>query len=339
MSNQLLARLTAKKAQLDKLLPLPPNIRQQLIDWYQVELTYSSNAIEGNTLSRLETAQVLEHGLGAVLSGKPLKDQLEALNHAEALDHIEHLAKIRQGHQFITEADIQSIHALILKGIDDSWAGKYRQIDIYIRGSDAEFPSPQDIPHLMDQFIAWLRHEQGLHPAAIAAEAHYRFVTIHPFIDGNGRTARLLMNLILKMHGYPPAIIRHEDRTQYLESFDFARKDHNRTPFNQLVYAAVERSLDAYLQAAQGKSVLPVLTQTPTPSLLRIGALSQATGESTYTLRYWLKEGLIEAADTTPKGYQLFSPRMIDRVKHIRQLQTTKRLTLKEIKINLGLFT
>lgn len=337
MNQDWLKRLSQKQKQLKVLLPLPKTLAKSLEEWYRVELTYSSNAIEGNTLSRLETAVVLEHGISATISGKPLKDQLEALNHAEALTLIENLRKQRKGHQFITEEDIKTIHQLILKGIDDPWAGKYRQTEVFIRGSDAEFPLPQNVPLQMRQLIDWLSGEQSLHPVALAAELHYRFVSIHPFIDGNGRTARLLMNLILIMHKYPKAVIRMEERAEYLDSFEAARRDQNREPFDAIVAGAAERSLDAYIQAAQGKPVMPVLATSPTGELLKIGELAKKTDESVFTLRYWLKEGLLTVAEVTPAGYQLFSERMVERVKKIRQLQTVKRLTLEEIKIELGL--
>ncbi len=246
--------LSSKKQELEKLLPLPPELLQNLEDWFKVELTYSSNAIEGNTLTRIETAEVLERGTNAIIPKKPLKDILEAINHAKALDHIKQLAAKRKSHQFITEDDIKKIHKIILSGINDNWAGIYRRTEVFIRGSNTEFPLPNKILSAMREFINWLQVQQENHPVRIASEAHFKFVSIHPFIDGNGRTARLLMNLILVIHNYPMAVIKNEERTQYLATFDQTRENGNLQPFYDLIETSVERSLDVYIKAARGES-------------------------------------------------------------------------------------
>jgi Fic family protein len=331
----ILSRIDTKKHLLESLRPMPEELLQNLEDWLRVELTYSSNAIEGNTLSRIETAQVLEKGVKAVIRGKPLKDQIEAINHARAIEFIKQLKRERKGHQFITEKDILDIHRIILTGIWDEWAVKYRNTDVFIRGSDAKFPRPYEVAGRMKEFITWLASTQEGHAVTIAADAHYKFVTIHPFIDGNGRITRLLMNLILILNGYPMAVIRNEDRTSYLQSFEQARKNENLTQFYQLVYTAVERSLDLYLAAAQGrrpplKTFFSVKTQRK--KHLKIGELAQASGETVPTIRYWTKEGLLKVAYFSTGGYQLYAPVMIERVKKIRELQHKKRLTIKEIK-------
>jgi len=326
-----LNQLTKKKQQLDKLQPLPPELIKNLEDWFRVELTYSSNAIEGNTLSRIETAEVIGRGTAAVISGKPLKDQLEAINHAKAIEFIKELAKQHEGHQFITEEDIKAINKIILGGIDDKWAGKYRMTDVFVRGSNTEFPRPNAVPQAMQKFISWLQNIQDEHPVRIASEAHFKLVSIHPFIDGNGRTSRLLMNLILFMCGYPMAVIRNEERTVYLATFDKARNEDNLKPFYDLVEEAVERSLDAYINAGQGKSIMSDLSPAQTNELLKIGELAKKTGETTYTIRFWTKEGLLTVKDFTKGGYQLYEPAMIERIKEIRRLQNEKRLTIAEI--------
>lgn len=255
-----LKQLTEKKQQLDKLQPLPIDLVTNLDEWFKVEITYSSNAIEGNTLTRIETAEVIERGTSAVISGKPLKDQLEAINHARALEFIKELATRIKGHQFITEQDIKAIHKIILTGIRDDWAGKYRNTDVFIRGSNTEFPRPSAVSYAMQEFVSWLQGVQDEHPVRIASSAHFKLVSIHPFSDGNGRTSRLLMNLILLMYGYPMAVIRNEDRVAYLATFDNARKENNMQPFYDLVEGAVERSLDAYINAGQGKSIMSNLS-------------------------------------------------------------------------------
>lgn len=327
--------LALKKQQLDLLRPLPKELQDNLDEWYQTELTYSSNAIEGNTLSRLETAEVIARGTAAVISGKPLKDQLEAINHARAIDFIKQLAKKRKSHQFITEQDIKDIHKIILTSIDDLWAGKYRQVEVFIRASNAEFPMPNEVPSAMQKFIQWLQGIQDENPVKLSADAHFKLVSIHPFIDGNGRTSRLLMNLILIMSGYPMAVIRNEDRTQYLATFDVAREKQNLRPFYDIIETAVEHSLDAYISAAKGESVMSQFDFSKTiigGKLLKIGELSKATGETIHALRHWLEKGLLEVVEHTESGYQLFDRSMIERIKEIRRLQKKERLTIEEIK-------
>ena len=335
--DKIFTRITNKKQELDRYHPLPDELVKNLEEWLKVELTYSSNAIEGNTLSRIETAEVIERGVAAVISGKPLRDQLEAINHAKAIEFIKDLAKKRNGHQFITEQDILNIHKIILSGIQDDWAGKYRKTEVFIKGSDIQFPNPQAVPLAMKEFIGWLTSGQEEHPVKIAADAHFKFVSIHPFVDGNGRTTRLLMNLILILNGYQMAIIRNEDRTTYLNSFETARIQNDMQSFYNLVYTAVERSLDLYLDVLGGKR--PDLKAFSSEgkntavekSRLKIGELAKATGQTNHTLRYWTKEGLLTVAEYSPGGYQLYDKEMIEIVRKIRQLQEKERRTLAEI--------
>lgn len=329
--------LTQKKTQLGKLRPLPKELEQSLEDWLRVEITYSSNAIEGNTLSRIETAEVLERGITAVIKGKPLKDQLEALNHAKALEFIKTLAQNFKSHQYITEENIKTIHKIILTGINDEWAGRYRKTEVFIRGSNVDLPQPHKVPYMMAQFIKWLQGIQE-HPVQIAADTHYKFVSIHPFIDGNGKTARLLMNLILLIHGYPLAIIRNEERTDYLEALNIAQTKDSLQRFYTIIETAVEHTLDAYINAAQGKPALSILTKIPkTETLLKIGDLAKESGETIHTIRFWTKEGLLEVKELTKGGYQLYDTSMIEKVKEIRRMQNEERLTIAEIKEKLKL--
>ncbi len=339
----LLQVLTEKKQKLDSYQPLKKEMVKSLEDWLKVELTYSSNAIEGNTLSRIETAEVIEKGISAIISGKQLKDQLEAVNHAKAIEFIKLLAKKRNSHIKIVEDDINAIHKIILTGIDDEWAGRYRETEIFIKGTNVELPQPNKVPHMMNKFVQWLSTQKEAHPVRTAADTHYKLVSIHPYIDGNGRTARLLMNLILIINGYPMAIIRNEERTQYLSALELAQTKSNIQPFYHLIDVSVKRSLDAYINAAEGKPILPAFTEnlmsedkplkTETyAEFLKIGELAKETDETVHTLRYWTKEGLLEVTKYTEGGYQLYSPSMIKRVKEIRRLQSEQRLTLAEIK-------
>lgn len=335
--DQKLQQLTEKKQQLAAFRPLSPDLVQNIEEWLKVELTYTSNAIEGNTLTRIQTAEVIERGVTAVISGKSLKDQLEAINHAKALDFISALAAKRKGHQFITEQDILDIHRYILSSIDDAGAGVYRRVDVFIRGKDVEFPRPQLVPFLMKEFVHWLEGQQESHPVRVASDAHFKFVTIHPFIDGNGRTGRLLMNLILLLNGYPMAIIKTEERTAYLDAIYKGQTQNDFADFYTIIENAVDRSLNVYLNANRGEFPLtPVTKSLTTGKLLRLGELSVATGEKVATLAYWTRENLLPVQARTDGGYNLYDASLIARVKEIRHLQSIERLTLAEIKERLA---
>jgi Fic family protein len=316
--------LTEKKRVLDEHRPLQEPLVRNLEEWYRVELTYTSNAIEGNTLTRRETALVVEKGL--TVGGKTLIEHLEATNHAGALDWI--ATQVTRSPHDLDTKDILHIHRLILKGIDDDNAGRYRRIPVRISGSPVVLPNYLKVPDLMDVFCKWLGVEQQLHPVELAAEAHYRLVTIHPFVDGNGRSARLLMNLILIMLGYPPALIRKRDRLAYITALEKAQLGGSKADYLKLIISAVNRSLDIYLKAVLNEDLE---AQAAPVKNLRIGELAKLVGESNSTIRHWTKEGLLEIADVTDAGYQLYAPATVARIEQIKDLKK-KRHTLKEIK-------
>jgi Fic family protein len=334
---ELLQQLTEKQQKLQTSLPINDDQQEQLEEWLKVELTYSSNAIEGNTLTRIETAEVIEHGIGAIISGKSLKDQLEAINHAKAVDFVRNLAQKKNSHQEITEQDILTLQKILLTSIHDDWAGIYRTIEIFVRGSNTDFPLPIEVPTLMKRFCAFLQEHQGEHPIILASTIHFKLVTIHPFRDGNGRTARLLMNLILLIHGYPMAIIRQEQREEYLALFDRVRKDDDMQPFYTFIGQAVDRSLTAYTNAAQGKPILSAFKESQEPTLLRIGELAKQTGISEHTLRFWTAEGLLTATRTSG-NYRLYDSSTVAIIQEIQRLKDELRLTLPEIKERLQKF-
>lgn len=326
-------KLQEKKRKLDEQKPLTADVLKNLEEWLKIELTYSSNAIEGNSLTRLETAEVIEKGGSASLKGKSLNDQLEAINHAKAVEFIRTLAKQKRSHQYITEKDIKAIHKIILTGINNEWAGKYRESEVFIKGTNVEFPLPHKVPYHVAEFVQWLESQQDIPPVRIAADAHFKLVTIHPFVDGNGRTARLLMNLILILNGYPMAIIRNEDRTGYLEAVNLGQTKNNLEMFYSIINEAEERSLDAYFNATKGKPVIPVLMNKGKEiKLLKIGELAEATRETKATIRFWTEENLLKITKLTESGYALYSPTMIEKAREIRRLQNEERLSVKEVK-------
>jgi len=189
-------------------------------------------------------------------------------------------------------------------------------------------PNPLKVPQLMNDYIHWL-HTAKDHPAKIACEAHYKLVTIHLFVNGNGRIARLLMNLILSQAGYPPAIIQNEERGDYIESIEDAQLGGSLTDLYTLIAKSVERLLDIYLNAVQNK---PDATAIPKTVLLKIGELAKATNETVPTIRYWTQQGLLKPLRYTQGKYALYASNAIDQVNRIRKLQKEQRLTIEEIK-------
>jgi len=311
--------LKLKKKRLDEHSPFANNVINNLLEWFKIELTYSSNAIEGNTLSRLETAVVVQKGI--TIGGKLLKEHLEATNHAKAFDFILSLTNKNT----VTEQDILEIHRLVLQNIENDDAGNYRNNRVRIAGTDVIFPNYIKIPELMTKFINDLQHEQD--PIEKALFAHYEFVTIHPFIDGNGRTARLLMNLILMQNGYPPAIIKPKDRLKYLKSLEQAQLGGSKDPYKEFVIGCIDKSLNIYIKSIENKD-LPIIKLRE--NLIKIGELAKSTNENNPTIRHWIKLGLIEVTDKTESNFQLFDKIEIAKCHRIRELQK-QRFSLEEI--------
>ena len=203
------------KAKLDQHRPLSPAIVKNLHEDLILRWIYHSNAIEGNTLTLLETKVVLE---GITVGGKALREHFEAINHRDAILYVEDIIKREEP---FSEWQIRNIHQLILKSIDDENAGRYRQQNVLISGTTTNPPDYTLLNDKMAQFIDWYNTEaHNLHPVERAAKVHADFVGIHPFVDGNGRTSRLLMNLELLKAGYPPSVITVENRLAYYEALD-----------------------------------------------------------------------------------------------------------------------
>jgi Fic family protein len=210
--------------------------------------TFHSNAIEGNTLTLHETQVVLEYGI--TVDGHPLREYLEATNHAEAFDALQQLVE-----RSITVETIQRLHGLIMDKIDPR-AGELRTVQVYIRGTSFTPPPARDVPLYVAQWVQWLTSDAALRCDAItrAAIAHHDFEAIHPFTDGNGRTGRLLLNLLLMQDGYPPALVLREWRPRYLQALQQAHAG-DYTPLINLIGLAVEQALDLYLEACAESTV------------------------------------------------------------------------------------
>jgi Fic family protein len=232
--NALLSRIDRLKAKIDKKRPLSESELKQLNDYFKVGVTYSSNAIEGNSLTETETKVLLEDGI--TVGGKPLRDIYEATGHGDAYDFM--LSASQNKKLAITETLILRLHELFYQRLDSGNAGCYRNVRVIITGTDYLPPNYDKVPSLMTAFVKELNARKGkTHPVLLAAYAHRRLVDIHPFVDGNGRTARLLMNLILINSGYFVASIPPILRTEYLDALRVAQRKENAsdTLFNTLI--------------------------------------------------------------------------------------------------------
>jgi len=222
----------------------------------QIEFTYNSNAIEGNTLSLRETQLVIQEGI--TVGGKSLKEHLEAKNHPEAIDYVEKLA---QQETTIEQEDIQKVHALLMRGIDDQNAGKYRTGQVRVAGATFMPPPASKINAKIAELLQTLsQNPEELRPIELAAFFHHRLVYIHPFIDGNGRTARLLMNVILMKNWYPFTVLLKVDRPKYLRVLSEADNG-SPAPFANFIAKCVERSLDIYLLASEKEAEILTLKE------------------------------------------------------------------------------
>jgi Fic family protein/DNA-binding XRE family transcriptional regulator len=238
----LLQEIDAMKIKLDKFRQFDSyRIAQAL----ELEYTFESNRIEGNTLTLRETDLVINEGL--TISGKSMREHLEVINHQEAIGYIKHLM---EKNALLNEREVLSIHNLILRGIHPEDAGRYRKVQVMIKGSAYMPPQPFMVSKEMEDFFIWYEtNKNSIHPILLAGEMHERLVTIHPFIDGNGRTSRLVMNLILLQHGYVIANIKgdYDSRMRYYNSLETAQTKHNKEDFLLFVAQIEKESLERYI--------------------------------------------------------------------------------------------
>jgi Fic family protein len=261
--DELLTSIAAKKKRLDELRPMSRKALANLEHYYDIELTYTSNAIEGNTLTAVETMLVIEKGV--TISGKPLKDHLEALDHYDAIRYVRELARQETP---LTENDVRNLHRQVMRRSVPEIAGQYANLPRYVRTETGRhsFPSPAEVPALVGDFAVWLATAPSTQDTAFMA--HRRLVDIHPFNDGNGRTARLLMNLILIRGGYAPIAVCPEDELEYIHSLQQEQAGQGVESLNGLLYRRLEATLEEYLGALQE-------AQTPgSPAINRAVALT-----------------------------------------------------------------
>lgn len=239
---EMLQRLDAKKAQVTNARPLPAIAIEKIKENLCLEWTYNSNAIEGNTITLQETKMIIEDGI--TVRGKSLREHFETVNHQDAIDYIYTIAKPAY---IINEKDVLETHSLVLSKIEKDFAGRFRNSGVRITGANFMPPNALRISDYIDELIEWVNTDaEKLHPVVAACVFHHRFVWIHPFFDGNGRTVRLLFNLLLMKEGFPPAIILKNDRKKYYDALNKA----NTGDYSKLlliIMQALERTLNIYL--------------------------------------------------------------------------------------------
>ena len=279
LDGRLHERLVAKKRLLDSHRPLPVEKVRKLREAMEIEYTYHSNAIEGNRLTLRETQLVIREGV--TIGGKSVRDHLEARNHTKAISYVENL-KDRD----LTENDIMELHRIVFSGILEN-VGSFRRSQVFVEGSDYLPPPAFEVPALVKELLDWLRkNPEELRPVEFAAVFHHRFVSVHPFDDGNGRVARLLMNLLLIKQGYPFTVVRNYDRRRY---YDTLRKADggDLAPFVNFIGRCVEESLNLYLSAVE-----------PTNKKRQLLSLAEAAKLTPYSAEYLsllARKGLIAA--------------------------------------------
>ena len=248
MADNKLKRIDELKAKIDQFRPLDKSLLKQIREYFRIGLTYSSNALEGNSLTETETKVVIEDGI--TIGGKPLKDHYEAIGHSEAYDLLYRLARSKE----ITEKHIKDLHRVFFFRIDPKNAGKYRRQRVLITGTEFLPLPPEKVPALMESLAQEiLRLRKKYHPVHFAGFLHRELVTIHPLIDGNGRTARLLMNLALLQDGYPIAIIPPILRANYLDALRKSQETpRDDRPFFDFIASVCYESAKEYLRLLEG---------------------------------------------------------------------------------------
>ena len=242
----LLAQIEDLKKSLDSFRPLEGIHIEKLNQYFDEKYTYDSNGIEGNTLTLQETSLILNKGV--TIGGKSMKEHFEVINHKEAIDYIKELVKQKEP---LSKRVLLDIHHLILKNIDMQNAGKYRTVDVMISGSLHKPPTFLQVQSLMEEYFNFYKeNKETLNPVILSAEMHERLVTIHPFSDGNGRTSRLIMNLILLQHGFPITNISSQNslREEYYKSLEIVQIGKNRELFHKFIAKNVKDSLIKYLE-------------------------------------------------------------------------------------------
>ncbi|MFA6081871.1 MAG: Fic family protein [Patescibacteria group bacterium] len=321
-----LEQLETKQRQLMAAMPISVDVLAKLNHQYKLDLAFNSTALSGKNITVDAAKEVVENW-----QNSQARDLIETHNHALAWEYVRHLANTIKTKD-ISQAEILHIHRILMNKVDSVHAGQYRT------GTVRNEPN-EKVNVAMAEMVQWLNGNHTKHPVQIAADAHLKLITIHPFVEANCRTARLLMNLILLQNGYPPAVIRVDDQSRYVTDLEVAQADAQLDDYYQLIFEATDRSLNLFLSsiASTASTELPEPAKKTRPrkisnKLLKIGQVAAAANETIATIRFWTEEGLIPIYNTSVGGYQLYQTKAVDRAREIRRLQTEKRMSIKELK-------
>jgi len=296
--NSLLSKIASKRNKFKKLFNEDKS-KEQLYKWLKSELAYTSNNIEGNTLTRKETRLVIEEDITS--SSKPFVHYQEAVNHAKAFDYI---IDILKSSEKINENTVLEIHKRLLSGIDDYNAGFYRNCPVRISGSRVILPNPMKVPDLMKEFFGKFDSIKNVEDII---KTHLDFVSIHPFSDGNGRCARLLMNLLLMQNGFCPIIIRPRDRKRYINSIEKAQLTGNIDDYMKFMVTRLSQSFDTIFDIYEPKK------EVENAKLMTIAKFAKAVELPVSTIRYWVKVEKLKPTMYTEAGYMMFSENQISK--------------------------
>lgn len=300
----LISQLSDKKRKFNKIFNNEKS-REQLYKWLKSELAYTSNNIEGNTLTRKETRLVIEEDITS--SSKPFVHYQEAVNHAKAFDYI--IDVLKSG-KTIKENIVLDIHKKLLSGIDEYNAGFYRNCPVRISGSRVILPNPMKVPNLMKDFFAKYENIEGV---VDIIKLHLEFISIHPFSDGNGRCARLLMNLLLMQNGFCPIIIRPRDRKRYINSIEKAQLTGEIEEYMRFMLFRLNSSYTTIFD------IFDTQKEIPQEKLMTIAKFAAEVGVPVSTIRYWVKVGKLKPTMYTESGYMMFSKSQIDKTIRMSQ--------------------
>lgn len=300
----LLSKISSKKKKFNKLFS-DNKSKEQLYKWLKSELAYTSNNIEGNTLTRKETRLVIEEDITS--SSKPFVHYQEAVNHAKAFDYI---IDILKSDKKINENTVLEIHKRLLSGIDDYNAGFYRNCPVRISGSRVILPNPMKVPDLMKEFFGKFDSIKNVEDII---KTHLDFVSIHPFSDGNGRCARLLMNLLLMQNGFCPIIIRPRDRKRYINSIEKAQLTDDIDDYMKFMVTRLSQSFDTIFDIYEPKK------EVENAKLMTIAKFASEVGVPVSTIRYWVKVGKLKPTMYTESGYMMFSHEQINKVQRMNK--------------------
>ena len=318
-------KLTAQKNELEKYLPLPAEIQASVDKETTTELVCVGTFFDGGSFTHKEIDEILYRD--KTVSDHALTEHIEALNIAEVYKTVKENA-LKHAGASLDEKDVKDIHRVIVRALDDKNAGYYRGTELNFINTERALPSPIKVQRMMNDFGMWLYTARLLHPVSLAAEAHLRLLAVQPFARGNFHVARMLMNLILMKHGYPPALFSRREKKEYLCAVENAVFGNSRDGYDKLVVRAVNRALEMYKKAA---TVQKIDAEDADPYFMRIGQLAKASGERVSALRYWTAMGLLETAGKTSADYVLYSSDVLEKIQRLRKLKN-ERYTLEEIK-------